>query len=330
MRRNFIFGVLAGMVILCLAMTSLYGRGTRQPAGNAEEWLPGPSGQWFWRIDTALSTAQKENKKLLLLKTGSDWCGWCRKLYNDVLSKPEFTDFARKNLVLVYLDFPMRKPMPELQQFYNGEVCKAMRFPGGGYPGTAVFDAEGGLLGNISGYKPLEAYMESLRTIVSGPVKQPRKAALPGWLRQSPEELRPMLAGMLEKKKKAAAEAARVSAEVKKQSSFKIVAWGLEKEKVDRPFDPERELRAAAGKEIFVKVRYTVPQKPRIMVFPRMPSVATRSSHRGLVSGDGEFTVRLFSRNPVRRKALTVLMRVPMPEAGFSPAAVLSCPVAWE
>ena len=57
----------------------------------------------------AQQEAKANNKLLLLDFTGSDWCGWCIKLNKEVFSKPEFKDYANKNLVLMEVDFPRGK-----------------------------------------------------------------------------------------------------------------------------------------------------------------------------------------------------------------------------
>ena len=48
---------------------------------------------------------------MLLNFTGSDWCSWCKKLDAEVFSKKEFSDYAKKNLVLVEVDFPAQKKL---------------------------------------------------------------------------------------------------------------------------------------------------------------------------------------------------------------------------
>ena len=49
--------------------------------------------------------------------TGSDWCGWCIRLQNEVLKKPEFAAWAKENVVLLELDYPRRTPqLPEIQK----------------------------------------------------------------------------------------------------------------------------------------------------------------------------------------------------------------------
>ena len=89
-------------------------------AGDVPDWLPGPSGQWHVRMDTALAAAGRERKKIFVLSTGSDWCGWCKKLYNEVLSTPDFIDLAKRKMILVYLDNPHSKAMPASKVVQSG------------------------------------------------------------------------------------------------------------------------------------------------------------------------------------------------------------------
>ncbi len=65
------------------------------------------------RLDHQLRTraagSQGQQKLVLLDFTGSDWCGWCKLLDQEVFSKPQFKEYASKNLVLVEVDFPKMK-----------------------------------------------------------------------------------------------------------------------------------------------------------------------------------------------------------------------------
>jgi protein disulfide-isomerase len=67
---------------------------------------------WLTDVPKAQAQAKSENKLVLMDFTGSDWCGWCIKLDNETFSKPEFADYAKKNLVLVQLDYPNKKKLP--------------------------------------------------------------------------------------------------------------------------------------------------------------------------------------------------------------------------
>ncbi len=68
---------------------------------------------WTDNYAAALKQAKAENKKVLLNFTGSDWCVNCFRLDDEVFSKPEFADYARGRLVLVTVDFPLKKKLPD-------------------------------------------------------------------------------------------------------------------------------------------------------------------------------------------------------------------------
>lgn len=71
--------------------------------------------KWESDVNIASEMAIKTKKPMLFFFTGSDWCGWCMKLQNDVFKKPEFITWANKNVILVELDYPKRKQLsPEL------------------------------------------------------------------------------------------------------------------------------------------------------------------------------------------------------------------------
>jgi thioredoxin-related protein len=72
---------------------------------------------WYTNMLQANDISKASNKPLFAFFTGSDWCGWCKKLQRDVFAKPEFIAWAKKNVVLVELDFPRGKALsPELTQ----------------------------------------------------------------------------------------------------------------------------------------------------------------------------------------------------------------------
>ena len=64
---------------------------------------------WLTDFDQAKTLAQKQNKKIMLLFTGSDWCGWCIKLKKDVFEKQAFKDFAKKKHRPGLCGFPPEK-----------------------------------------------------------------------------------------------------------------------------------------------------------------------------------------------------------------------------
>jgi thioredoxin-related protein len=106
---------------------------------------------WLTDIKQAKEQAQNGKKLILVDFTGSDWCGWCIKLDREVFSKPEFKEYADKNLVLLEVDFPKRKELSAAQKAHNLELAE--RYGIQGFPTIIVLNGEGKKLGEL-GYMP--------------------------------------------------------------------------------------------------------------------------------------------------------------------------------
>jgi protein disulfide-isomerase len=119
---------------------------------------------WLTDISAAQTKAKAENKLIFLDFTGSDWCGWCMKLKEEVFSQPEFDSFANEYLVLVEVDFPRKKSLPAAQTQANEALAKKLGITG--FPTIVIFDADGKLVGN-TGYLPggAKAYVAELQKI---------------------------------------------------------------------------------------------------------------------------------------------------------------------
>jgi len=92
---------------------------------------------WYTDVAKANEISKATNKPLFALFTGSDWCVWCKRLQKDVFSKPEFIQWANKNVVLLELDFPRSKQLsPEMMQ-QNASLQQAFNVQG--YPTIWVF-----------------------------------------------------------------------------------------------------------------------------------------------------------------------------------------------
>lgn len=71
------------------------------------------STHWVDDVSKAQALSKATGKPIFAFFTGSDWCGWCKKLQADVFAKPEFKEWASEEVVLLELDFPARKVLPE-------------------------------------------------------------------------------------------------------------------------------------------------------------------------------------------------------------------------
>jgi len=117
-------------------------------------WMAGQAfaadSTWLDSVPQAMAQAKKEHKLLLLDFTGSDWCGWCKKLDAETFSKPEFIDYARENLVLVEVDFPSHKPQSAALKKANNALKEKYNVKG--YPTLVVLQPDGTVLWKKTGY----------------------------------------------------------------------------------------------------------------------------------------------------------------------------------
>ncbi len=97
---------------------------------------------WTSDFEAAKKQAASENKDLLIDFTGSDWCGWCIKLNEEVFSHDEFKTGVKDKYVLVELDYPRDKSkLSEETQKQNAEL--QAKYQPRGYPTILLADATG-------------------------------------------------------------------------------------------------------------------------------------------------------------------------------------------
>jgi thioredoxin-related protein len=104
---------------------------------------------WTTDYKKAQEQAKASHKLLLLDFTGSDWCGFCFQLDRAILSQPRFKDYASKNLVLMEVDFPVRKAQSIETRKQNLELKQ--RYQVEGFPTLVVLNGEGKTLWRYDG-----------------------------------------------------------------------------------------------------------------------------------------------------------------------------------
>ena len=100
---------------------------------------------WLTNIDEAMKLSQKNGKAILVDFSGSDWCPWCVRLDKEIFSKKVFKDFAKENLVLLFVDFPRWKSLPPKQKAHNDKLAKKYKIMGR-FPTVLLLDSKGKVL----------------------------------------------------------------------------------------------------------------------------------------------------------------------------------------
>ena len=118
---------------------------TRTAAKPMSKAAPGAarSSQATWTSDytAALDTAKAQQRTVFLFFTGSDWCGWCKKLNSEILNTPEFSAFAGEKLLLVELDYPRDIQQPQALVEQNQKLARQYKIEG--YPTVVLLNPDG-------------------------------------------------------------------------------------------------------------------------------------------------------------------------------------------
>ena len=108
---------------------------------------------WHNNLDEAKQIAQKEHKHILLNFSGSDWCGPCIRMHNEIFGAEVFKNMADTQLVLVNADFPRNKKnqLSAQQQKINNKIADEYNSQGK-FPYTVLLDANGKVLKEWDGF----------------------------------------------------------------------------------------------------------------------------------------------------------------------------------
>ena len=118
--------------------------------------------QWETDLQVAQKLAAKGDRAILVNFSGSDWCGWCKKLDREVFRNEKFLDFADKELVLVQIDFPRYKKLSSELRKANEGLAKEYGVQG--FPTVLLLDANKKVLLR-TGFQPggASSYVDHLK-----------------------------------------------------------------------------------------------------------------------------------------------------------------------
>lgn len=117
----------------------------------------GFSQNWRTNFDQAKGEALKENKNIILVFSGSDWCAPCMKLDKNVWQSEVFKTEAEKQWVIYKADFPKKKANqlpPELTE-QNKKLAEKYN-KDGSFPLVVILDKNGKVIG-MTGFKNVTA-----------------------------------------------------------------------------------------------------------------------------------------------------------------------------
>ncbi|MEN8774029.1 MAG: thioredoxin family protein [Akkermansiaceae bacterium] len=122
------------------------------------------AGDFLTDFEAGKKKAAAEKKSLLVKFTGSDWCPPCIQLDKEVFSKKSFSSGVEKDFVVVVLDYPRKKKLPEDQTKVNKEIAK--KYGLRSYPTVMLMDSKGKVFKSMSGYAGggVKPYLAALKS----------------------------------------------------------------------------------------------------------------------------------------------------------------------
>jgi thioredoxin-related protein len=121
-----------------------------------------------WQTDflKAKEIAASENKPIVLVFQGSDWCAPCMKLDREIWSSETFKNYAKEHYVMLLANFPRKSnnALSKAQKEANARLAETYN-KNGLFPLVVVLNSNGKVLGE-TGYKKTspEKYIDELNT----------------------------------------------------------------------------------------------------------------------------------------------------------------------
>lgn len=109
------------LIVVTLLAINLY--------GQSDNYQPAHEG-WLVHIEDAYNESQATGKPIMAFFTGSDWCPPCKRFSAAVINKPEFNKWAKDKVVLLELDSPKRKSVPNEIRQQNQSLKQAFKVTG--------------------------------------------------------------------------------------------------------------------------------------------------------------------------------------------------------
>ena len=122
-----------------------------------------------WKLDfeEAKRLANGENKNIVIVFSGSDWCAPCIKLDRNIWQSETFKKEANDNWIIVRADFPRKKAneLESAQMSKNRKLAEKYN-PEGSFPLVVVVDKTGKVFGKM-GFKNVspEEYVKMIHAV---------------------------------------------------------------------------------------------------------------------------------------------------------------------
>lgn len=122
---------------------------------------------WNHNFEEAKKQAVEQDKNIIIVFSGSDWCAPCIKLDKNIWQSDAFKKEAEENWIIVKADFPRKKAntLSKEQTDHNRKLAEKYNLEGS-FPLVVVLDKTGKVLGKM-GFKNVspEEYIKMIHAL---------------------------------------------------------------------------------------------------------------------------------------------------------------------
>lgn len=112
----------------------------------------------------AKQLARKENKQILIILTGSEWCAPCKKMDKKVIDNPEFEKYVEQNLIVFLNDLPSGELVINSKVYQDYEKFKK-KYQSNSLPSLILTENDGTKIKTLKGKMfRLENVMKQLKS----------------------------------------------------------------------------------------------------------------------------------------------------------------------
>ena len=121
--------------------------------------------KWELTFELAKKRAKQEKKPILIYFSGSDWCGPCIKLDNELFHTDKFVAFSKDKFVLYLADFPRNKDLvTEEVRKTNKKLSKKYN---NSFPMVLIINRKGKVLGERKGSYLPDSYYDFFKSVLN-------------------------------------------------------------------------------------------------------------------------------------------------------------------
>ncbi len=126
------------------------------------------AGAFVWpSFDEAVASAS-QSQKPILIDVYAPWCGWCRRMQEEVYGNQVLASFVRENFEYGRLNLDDSQTEHSFRDYVLSSQELGYALGAQGTPTTVFMEANGDYITKLDGYWALEPFGKAVRYIASG------------------------------------------------------------------------------------------------------------------------------------------------------------------